>query len=63
MEVQIGRGQILVRRGPQVTGKWLQGIIPDGARVRILASKVALTQGGNTTAGTAGQSGVAATQS
>lgn len=53
VDVQVGRGQVLVRRGPQVTGKRLQGIIPDRARFWILTSKVTLAQGGNTTAGAA----------
>lgn len=42
VDVQVGGGQVLVRGGPQVTGKRLQGIVPDGARFWILAPKVAL---------------------
>ncbi len=53
VDVQVGRGQVLVRGGPQVTGKRLQGIVPDGARVWILASEVALTQRGDPAAGAA----------
>lgn len=63
VDVQVGRGEVLVRRGPQVAGKRLQGIVPDWARVWILTSVVALTQGGNTAAGAARQSGVTAPQS
>lgn len=46
-----------------MTGKRLQGVVPDGARFWILASEVALTQRGNAAAGTARQGGVTATQS
>lgn len=53
VDVQVGRCQILIRRGPKVTGKRLHGITPDRARVRILAPKVTLTQRGNPTAGAA----------
>lgn len=53
VDVQVGRGQVLIGGGPQVTGKRLQGIVPDGARFWILASEVTLTQGGNPTAGAA----------
>ncbi len=63
VDVQVGRGQVLVRGRPQVTGKRLQSVIPDGAGVWILASEVTLTQRGNSAAGAAGQSGVTATQS
>lgn len=63
VDVQVGRCQVLLGRGPQVTGKRLQGVVPDGARLWILASEVALTQRGNAAAGTAGQGGVTATQS
>lgn len=53
VDVQVGRGQVLVRGGPQMTGKRLQGVVPDGAGVWILASEVTLTQRGNTAAGAA----------
>lgn len=53
VHVQVRRGQVLIRGGPQVIGKRLQGIIPDGTRIRILTSKVTLAQRGDTTAGTA----------
>lgn len=62
VDVQVGRGQVLVRGRPQVTGKRLQGIVPDGARFWILASEVTLAQRGNPTAGAARQGGVTATQ-
>lgn len=63
VDVEVGRGQVLVRGGPQVTGKRFQGVVPDGARFRILASEVTLTQRGHPAAGAAWQGGVAATQS
>lgn len=53
VDVQIGRSQVFIRGGPQVTGKRLQGIIPDGARLWILAPEVTLAQRGNPAAGTA----------
>lgn len=53
VDVQVGRGQVLIRGGPQMTGKRLQGIIPDGTRFWVLASEVTLTQRGNPTAGAA----------
>lgn len=53
VDVQVGRSQVLIRRGPQVTRKRLQGIVPNWARVWILAPKVTLTQRGNPTAGAA----------
>ena len=53
VDVQVGRGQVLLGGGPQVTGKRLQGVVPDGARFWILASEVTLTQRGNPTAGAA----------
>lgn len=53
VHVQIGRGQVLIRGGPQVTGKRLQGVVPDGTRIRILTSKVTLAQRGDSTAGAA----------
>lgn len=63
VDVQIRRGHVLLRRGPQVARKRLQGIIPDRARIWILASEVTLAQGRNTTAGAAWQGGVTAPQS
>lgn len=63
VDVQVGRGQVLVGGGPQVTGERLQGVAPDGPGVRILASEVTLAQRGNPAAGAAGQGGVTATQS
>lgn len=53
VDVQVRRSQILIRRGPEVTRKRLHGIIPDRARVWILAPKVTLAQRGNPTAGAA----------
>lgn len=53
VDVQIRRRQVLVRGGPHVTGKWLQGVVPDGPRFGILAPKVTLAQRGNPTAGAA----------
>lgn len=53
VDVQVGRGQVLVRGGPQVTGKRFQGIVPDGAGVWILTSEVTLTQRGHPAAGAA----------
>lgn len=52
VDVQVGGGQVLVRRGPQVAGKRFQGIVPDRASVWVLASEITLTQRGHTTAGT-----------
>lgn len=60
VHVQVGGGQVLVRGGPQVTGKRLQGVIPDGTGIRILTSKVTLTKRRNTAASAARQGGVTA---
>ena len=60
VDVQVGGGQVLVRWGPQVAGKRLQGVVPDGARVWILTSVVTLTQGGHAAAGAAWQGRVTA---
>lgn len=62
VDVQIRRRQVLVGGGPHVTGKWLQGVVPDGPGVWILAPEVALAQRGNPAAGAARQGGVTATQ-
>lgn len=53
VDVHVGRRHVLVRWGPQVTWKRLQGIVPDGSRIRILTPEVTLTQGGDTAAGAA----------
>lgn len=53
VDVQIRRRQVLVRGGPHVTGKWLQGVVPNGPRFWILAPEVALTQRGHPAAGAA----------
>lgn len=42
VNVQVGGGQVLLGGRPQVTGKRLQGIIPNRTRIGILTSKVAL---------------------
>lgn len=60
VDVQVGGGQVLVRGRPQVAGEGLQGIVPDGAGLRILAAKVALAEGGDAAAGAARQRGVTA---
>lgn len=53
VDVQIRRRQVLVRGGPHVTGKWLQGVVPNGPRFWILAPEVTLTQRGHPAAGAA----------
>lgn len=53
VDVQIRRRHVVVRGGPHVTGKWLQGVVPNGPRFWILAPEVALTQRGHPAAGAA----------
>lgn len=53
VDVQVRRGQVLVGGGPHVTGKRLQGVVPDGPRFWVLAPEVTLAQRGNPAAGAA----------
>lgn len=53
VDVQVRRGQVVVGGGPHVTGKRLQGVIPDGPGFWVLAPEVALAQRGNSAAGAA----------
>lgn len=53
VDVQVGGGQVLVRGRPQVAGEGLQSVVPDRARLRVLAAKVALAKGGDAAAGAA----------
>lgn len=53
VDVQIRRRQVLIRGGPHVTGKRLQGVVPDGPGFWILAPEVTLAQRGNPAAGAA----------
>ena len=53
VDVQIRRRQVLVGGGPHVTGEGLQGVVPDGPGLWILAPEVTLAQRGNPAAGAA----------